>query len=286
MKRTWMIGAALVLIAAVTAGGSMASPTGGDGSGGPIRTSQTPDEAGRMVPDMVAILPGTVQTARRNSSRGMRTLLTFSSSAVNAGAGPLIIRAKRPNRSTSTMTARQVLARSDGSRERGGTAGRLRFIVGGGHSHWHLQGFMRYELRTVFGASLRRDRKTGFCLGDRYDGTGPDRAPGEPASPVYTSNCGLSRPDLTSLTQGISVGYGDDYPALLEGQYVDITGLPTGRYVLALRVDPDGLLLDMHTDNNVSSMLVKIVRSPRSAHARILGWCNSTDSCPTPTGGR
>ena len=27
---------------------------------------------------------------------------------------------------------------------------------------------MRYELRSADGARLMRDRKTGFCLGDRY----------------------------------------------------------------------------------------------------------------------
>ena len=105
--------------------------------------------------------------------------------------------------------------------------------------------------------------------------------PGEPDRARYRARCGLSRPGLLKLTQGISVGFGDEYPARVEGQYVDITGLPTGRYVLAMTVDPHGLVFDLHEDNDVSSVLVKIVRGA-STRARILSWCSSTDSCPTP----
>ena len=45
----------------------------------------------------------------------------------------------------------------------------LRYVRARGHSHWHLMGFARYELRRPDGDALaRRARKQGFCLGDRY----------------------------------------------------------------------------------------------------------------------
>ncbi|HEX8067864.1 MAG TPA: lysyl oxidase family protein [Thermoleophilaceae bacterium] len=276
MKRglTFAAIAGTALAAMLGASGSGAHPTGDGG------TPATPDEAGRFVPDLVAILPGTVSIASRTSRRGPRTLLAFSASVANNGAGPMIVRTRRGGAGFGVLAARQVVTRTDGRRELAGGTLRLRFVRGGGHSHFHLEDFMRYELRTVGGRSLRRDRKTGFCLGDRYDATGPARMPGEPASPVFRSSCGRNRPTLTSLTEGISVGFGDDYPAVREGQFVDVTGLPSGRYVLVLRVDPMGKLLDLHEDNDASSMLVRIDRGG-TTRARILSWCPSTDSCTT-----
>jgi hypothetical protein len=262
-----------VALAAIAAGGSTAHPSGEGGS-------PTADASGRFLPDLVEILPARVGIATRGSVRGTRTLLTFSAAAENWGAGPLIIRGSR-SPDTGTMTATQVIARTDGSRERVPDVGRLRYVTSRDHSHWHLLGFMRFELRSIGGVSLRRDRKTGFCLGDRYDAT-PGAIPGEPESGIYRRRCGLFRPDLTRVTEGISVGFGDEYPARLEGQSIDITGVPTGRYVLVQRVNPDHKLLDLHDDNDVSSALVKIVRRGARTHARILAWCTSTESCPTP----
>jgi hypothetical protein len=292
MRGRWLASAVAAVAVAVAANVALAHPEGGGdgtagdgagagdgaatGNGGP-----PPDASGRSLPDLVQIMPGRVGVAtRRSATRGTRTLLTFASSVENHGTGPLIVRAARPPGS-ATMSAWQVVARSDGTRERVRDVGTLRFVRGGGHSHWHLLGFHRYELRTVGGASLRRDRKTGFCLGDRYDHTGSGRMPGEPSAAVYRRRCGLGQPSRSSLTQGISVGFGDIYPARVEGQFIDITGLRTGRYVLVQRLDPDGRLMQLHAHNDVASMLVKVVRGRRT-RARILSWCNFTESCPTP----
>ena len=284
MRLKWLTGGAAALALAMSAGAALAHPNGEDGGGGSTGTPATPDAAGRFLPDLVQIMPGRVDIAtRRSALRGTRTLLTFASAVENYGTGPLILRASRSSRAASTMRVRQVAARSDGRREVvSADAGRLRFVSGGGHSHWHLMGFQRFELRTVAGRTLRRDRKTGFCLGDRYDASGAARrVPGEPASAVYTRRCGLGQRGRMSLTQGMSVGFGDRYEPAVEGQYIDITGLPTGRYVLVHRSDAEGRLVELDEGNNVASMLVKVVRGRRT-HARILSWCNFTESCPAP----
>ena len=276
-SRRWSIGAvaALATLAALGTSGSVAHP------GEEPPPPPAPNADGRYLPDLVQILPPRVGVAFRSSSLGRRTLLTFSSAMENHGAGPLIVRTASGNAPDGTLTANQLVSRSDGRRERLAPALRLRYVRGGGHSHFHLQDFARYELRTVGGESLRRDRKTGFCLGDRYDYTGSARIAGEPARAIYRSQCGRDRPTLTALTEGISVGFGDIYPARVEGQYIDVTGLPSGRYVLVLRTDPENLLLDMHDDNDASSVLVKLVQGSRP-HARILSWCSGRVSCPTP----
>jgi Lysyl oxidase len=239
--------------------------------------SPTPDSKGRYLPDLVTILPGSLEVHKHKSSGGTRTLIAFYSAANNAGAGPLIIKGSRPSTAFATMSATQVIKRADGRTDRVPNVGTIRYIAGGGHSHWHLSGFMRYELRTPGGVSLgRRDHKQGFCLGDRYKAD--SARPGQPGSPVFTSECGRHRPGLLSIKEGISVGWGDGYNPNLEGQSIDMTSAPTGRYTLVLRVNPDHRMLDLHPDNDVSSLLFQYVAG-KHPHAKILRWCTSTDRC-------
>ena len=107
-------------------------------------------------------------------------------------------------------------------------AGRLRYVVSPDHRHWHLLGFDRYELRRAGRrAAAVSDRKTGFCLGDRYPVTGRrlKAAPPSPSTPVAAASANRA---CIGIQEGISVGYGDDYQANLEGQYLPLTGLPSG----------------------------------------------------------
>jgi hypothetical protein len=68
---------------------------------------------------------------------------------------------------------------------------------------------------------------------------------------------------VTTLREGISVGYGDDYDAHLEGQEIDITGLPPGRYLLVHTVNPDRSLAELSYENNTSRALIRIARDAR-----------------------
>jgi hypothetical protein len=110
--------------------------------------------------------------------------------------------------------------------------------------------------------TLRRDRKTGFCLGDRYDARPGERLPGDPGRPVRTGECGRNQPGLRSLAEGISVGYGDDYDPILEGQFLDITRLPAGRYELVHWANSDRRLREKDYGNNAASIVIEL-RWPR-----------------------
>ena len=138
---------------------------------------------------------------------------------------------------------------------------------------------MRYELRTAQGDRLvRPDRKTGFCLGDRYDAG--DR-PRKPRSPVFTGDCNRD-PEALAVREGISVGYGDDYAPQLEGQYIDITGLPAGRYVLVHRVNRAGMLRERTRRNNASSALIELKWSSgavRTPSVTTSATCPDVDRC-------
>jgi hypothetical protein len=276
MRKLWpaLIAAGMMLVAALAATSSQAQPG-----------TATPDDRGRLVPDVVAILPGTVHYDTRTSPRrGTRRLLSFSGAVVNNGAGPLIVRdCSGVFGDGRRRVAMQVVARADGGSEQQSCGPmEMRYTSGGGHSHFHLLDFMRYELRTLDGRRVRRDRKQGFCLGDRYDGSGSAvRFPAEPASAVFRGRCAMNRPRTSRVDMGLSVGWGDDYPRGLEGQFIDITGLASGRYILVFRADPRRRLLDQHRDNDASSLLIRIDRTRRT-QARILSWCTNTDRCTVP----
>ena len=96
-------------------------------------------------------------------------LLSFDARFDNVGAGPLHVDGHRRG-SSGPMAADQVVRRPDGSEKLNPGVGELRFAESEDHRHWHFFRFMRYELvRPDDGAVVAPDRKTGFCLGDRYD---------------------------------------------------------------------------------------------------------------------
>ena len=175
--------------------------------------------SGRL-PDLDQETPSELTITRTGSV----WVLGFRSAVRNVGDGALVIDAHRPTPGTDTMTADQLIERDGSPAELVSGVGRLRYVVSPDHRHWHLLGFDRYSLRRA-GSSVAavRDRKSGFCLGDRY--RIDRRLPAAPAEPRYTSRCGLAAPGLFGLQEGISVGYGDDYPAYLEGQYLRLSGL-------------------------------------------------------------
>jgi Lysyl oxidase len=197
----------------------------------------------------------------------------------NLGAGPLIVSGRRPRVEVPTMTVDQLIQRRGAPLEVVERVGRLRYVRSSDHEHWHFLGFERYELRRPGRrAALVTDRKTGFCLGDRYEVRGRELA-AEPPGAVYTGRCGLKGTELLELVQGISVGYGDDYQANLEGQSLRLRGLEEGRYVLVHRVNVNRGLRESNYANNASSLLVRLRRSGGRPSVRVLKSCPHTAHC-------
>jgi hypothetical protein len=223
-----------------------------------------------------------------NGSRAPRVLLGFRSATENIGRGPLVIDASRPNRDTPHMRADQIVEAAAGPALRRRGVGVLHYIRLRHHQHWHLQGFMRYELRTFAGFRLvAPDAKTGFCLGDRFDVDVFTFLPGEPVPGPFVSRCGFHLPGLLSVHEGISVGWGDAYPPQKEGQSIDVTNVPSGRYWLVNRSDPAHRLLESDRSNNAASELLDLRWHRVSAHRRRLTvlplrTCPQSARCTAP----
>ena len=231
------------------------------------------------LPDLDQALP-TDLVITATHERGRRVyLLGFQSAVANVGDGPLTFEAHRPGPDTGTMKADQVIERDGAPKEVVSDVGKVRYVVSPDHRHWHLLGFDHYALRRAGSRSPAvRDRKTGFCLGDRYRVAGR-RLPSAAPEPVYTSRCGLEEPELLAIQEGISVGYGDDYTANLEGQYLPLTGLRAGRYVLVHTVNANHGLRELDYSNNSASLLVELRWRGHAPQVRVLRECKDTPRC-------
>jgi len=87
------------------------------------------------------------------------------------------------------------------------------------HGHFHIRDFSVYELLNVDRTLVIAAHKQGFCMEDsiKYDG-GKSRG----------FNCQF---------QGITSGWGDWYFKQLTGQWIDITGVPAGDYIVRVRIN-------------------------------------------------
>jgi hypothetical protein len=201
-----------------------------------------------QLPDLVQERPSKLVVTRA----GREYRLGFRSAVRNVGPGPLEIVGARQDRSVDEMTADQVLKHASGRSTVKHRVGALRYVVSPDHRHWHLLGFQRYTLERRDGTTVVRDRKTGFCLGDRYAFTE------QPSARQYPGRCGLGQPARLGITQGIAPGYGDAYAANLEGQYLRLNGVPAGTYRLVHRVNAGRPLRERRYDNNAAAVTLRL----------------------------
>jgi hypothetical protein len=243
-----------------------------------------PATAADLLPDLDQELPRNLQVATDQTGAVPRFHLGFESAVDNHGAGPLVIDGHRDSQDQPEMVADQKIQQSDGSTRTVPDVGRLRYVYSEDHDHWHYLGFDHYELRRAGNYKLiAPDQKTGFCLGDRYNTDTTSQLPGEPPQAFYTGYCGRTHTELLSLVEGISVGYGDVYFANLEGQFVDVTGVPAGQYYLVHRANADRKLAESDYSNDAASLLIELSWPDGTSAApavRILRECPSSDSCP------
>jgi WD40-like Beta Propeller Repeat/Lysyl oxidase len=269
------------------------TPVAGPGAGPTVPLVSTPFATSATVrpePQIVPLLPDFEQRAPADLSirtvvRGKRRhfLLGFDSATDNIGLGPVVITARRSSRRVPFMRASQVVRLAAGGRRQTfPRIGLLRYVYSPTHSHWHVMGFQRYELRRAADhALLLRDRKSGFCLADHY-AHAPGRFRNEPRGPVFKGYCEQGRPAAMAVHQGTSVGYTDRYPSHFHGQSLDLTGLAAGTYVLIHRANRRFLLRELRYENNAGALRIRIgwPNGGRSRPSvRVLKTCPDSDRC-------
>jgi hypothetical protein len=234
-----------------------------------------------LLPDLDQRPPLAVSARWGGSAAEPHVLLAFTSSVENIGYGPLIVEGHRVSRSAPSMRTEQLIQLRGGGFTRVIGVGRLRYNVNPSHSHWHLQPFEQYELRTLAGRRIGRDHKSGFCLTSDHRSPLPTLGP-RGTRPVDRSDCARDRPRALRLREGIAVGWGDIYIPAKEGQYVDVTGIAPGVYDLVHRVNVGRVLRETTYANNASSMRIRLL--PRRAandlpNVRVLAICETGTHC-------
>ena len=121
------------------------------------------------------------------------------------------------------------------------------------HDHWHFDEFTLYELWTLrldyhLGQVVATSDKLSYCVVDT-NVIDPD-LPRVTRRQRY-AGCG-------QRLQGLSVGWGDTDKSTLDGQALDLTGLPDGFYALTSTVNPNGMILEENYGNNSTRVYLEI----------------------------
>ena len=197
------------------------------------------------------------------------TCLRFDQVLGNIGAGALDIRFERPAGQVpadgQSIPVDQRIYQSNG-KSYDIPAGNVHFHAI--HQHYHFDGFAQ---STLWKADKRGNRvgrkpvatgnKVSFCIATTninpvywgHQGFEADSYPAPDCLDPYSTSRGL---DL--FKQGMSVGWTDEYNWFLPGQYVEVTGVQDGDYLLETTVDPTERLVEEDRSNNCGSVRVRL----------------------------
>lgn len=198
-----------------------------------------------LLPDLQTLPPSNL-IIRTNPSSGQKTL-RFTNSIINLGPGPLeLLGVSNPETRTTSVT--QQIYSLDGTTVQRSVS---EFIFHQGHDHWHFENFARYELWSLSSdwrphTLVSLSDKVSFCLRDIERSHLP-----EGNARARFTRCGREM-------QGISPGWIDTYRYYYDGQYLDITTVPDGYYILRSVADPDNQLLDVDDSNNDAALYIEI----------------------------
>ena len=191
----------------------------------------TQSRVGRY-PDLRTVVPTHLQLVNQQQ----RTLLRFSNGIANTGDGPLRL---RPEFLPTVTRAVQEIVDAQGTVVQEHVASTFEFHPA--HNHWHIGDIALFELHAnsptgpiVAGNAV----KVTFCLIDWYrlEGNSPTK------ERAYW--------DCATSYQGISVGWVDQYHHSLDGQELDLTGVPPGRYYLVSTANYARRFLEQDVTNN------------------------------------
>lgn len=215
--------------------------------------------ASALYPDLQTVVPQQLQVVNAQQ----RDWLRFSNGIANTGQGTLQIRPEYPvGNSTDPQKAIQQLFDAQGAVVYEQEVSQFEFHPE--HNHWHIDAVALFEVRkssptgpVVGGNSI----KTTFCLIDwvKLDGNSNSR------ERVYFDCFGI---------QGISPGWVDQYNQAVEGQELDITGVPAGKYYLVSTANPDKNMLEATYTNNTAWVSFDLTRNHKG-QAKIVITGNS-----------
>src|SRR3989449_1267510 len=132
---------------------------------------------------------------------GYRRLLRFDTVLINGGDGDLVVGAP-PDPKNRYYSV---------------------FVFSPCHNHYHISGFSNYQLLNLNHKVVALGHKQAFCLEDLLKYSNDNKSNG-----------------YTCKFQGITSGWADWYFKQLSGQWIDITGVPEGDYIVHVEINAAG----------------------------------------------
>jgi lysyl oxidase len=133
---------------------------------------------------------------------------------------------------------------------------------------FHLNGKAHRPEPAPSADPIRTGRKVSFCLADTEldgwlkKGTGPRTylAP-DCLFPAYSDAVN------DYLIQGITPGWADVYDWYLPDQFIEVSGVPDGYYILETIADPDNTLLEADETNNCGGVVIRLSNMATSSRS-------------------
>jgi hypothetical protein len=205
-------------------------------------------------PNLVPLPPRDIARSLAEDGSG-RPSIRLTVTTQNLGAASLEIIAVVPTDPTQLRLAAEqcVVWLTDRVCEARRPAGEL--IWHEAHSHWHLEDYALYEVRSLLpdgtpdltpAGLVAPGGKASFCLID-FEST--DQAPGFPEDPFAMNGFYQA---CAGVFQGISPGWADTYGSYLSGQEIVMEDVPEGTYAVVVTADPDNRLLETNDSDNVA----------------------------------
>jgi len=214
--------------------------------------------------------PGETCFDSEKAEDGARICLRFDQSFANVGEGAAELRFAVPH--DPADTSHDVIERTYFSDSRSHfqdtPAGEFEFHAA--HGHYHYENFAKSSLwatdskgRRTGAAPLSTGRKVSFCFEDESIDDSLWGKRGVSARTYRAPDCLVTQTsdaNFDYLIQGLSPGWVDLYQWYLPGQYLEVSGVPNGVYILETRIDPDGEIIESEERNNCGSVRVRLSR--------------------------
>ena len=183
--------------------------------------------------------------------------LNFGATVWNAGPGRLVVDGFRDSKDADLMNAYQYFFTASGKQKGYAPVGGMEWDAREHHQHWQFKDFARYSLVSADLKTRVVSGKEAFCLAntDAVDYT-VKGANWKPENTDLSTACG-SREAL-GVREVLDTGSGDTYTQVREGQAFDLTTVKNGTYYIEVAANPDTVLYERSTKNNVSRRKVVI----------------------------
>ena len=230
-----------------------------------VRTMTNPPPS--ALPDLVPLPAWRIRVGHpRNQTHDY---LNFAATVWIGGHGPLDVQGFRSDGSP-IMKAYQYFWRNGHviGRARAGTMG---FDSQHGHNHWHFEQFARYTLLNAARSVAVTSHKVGFCIApsDPVDLLLP-HATWQPSQLGLQGQCGS--PTALWVAEEMPLGWGDTYIQSVAGQSFDITHVPNGTYYVQVTANPERVLYETSTRNDVSLRQVILGGTPGQRTVKVPAW--------------